>query len=352
MRAVILSGGALTVEDRPDPVPTADEVLVAVESAGINGADIAQRAGNYPPPPGAPADIGGMELAGTIVAAGGNVRRFAVGDRVMSIVAGGAQAELCVVHERHAIPVPPSLGRLEAGGFPEVFLTAHDALFSQCGLEMGERLLVTGAAGGVGIAAVQLGVQCGAAVVASVRHPDHRERVAALGATAVAPEEAEGAGPYDVVLELVGAPNLPGNLRALNTWGRIVVIGTGAGAETALDLRQLMVKRAMIRASTLRARTLEEKATATRLLERHVLPLVEEGRLQVPVAASFPLEGANDAYEYFAAGGKFREGRHRGRRLTPAPARRQLSRGSRRAGGAGGTRRRVPRRRRGSRRAR
>lgn len=305
MRAVILSGGVLTVEDRPDPVPTADEVLVAVESAGLNGADIAQRAGNYPPPPGSPPDIGGMELAGTVVEVGGNVRRFKVGDRVMSIVGGGAQAELCVVHERHAMPVPPTLGRIEAGGFPEVFLTAHDAIFSQCGLKPGERLLVTGGAGGVGVAAVQLGVQSGATVVASVRRPEHREQVAAFGATVVAPEEAEGAGPYDVVLELVGAPNLPGDLRALNTWGRIVVIGTGAGADAAVDLRQLMVKRGMLRASTLRARSLEEKATATRLVERHVLPLVEEGRLKVPVSGSFPLEQANDAYEYFAGGGKF-----------------------------------------------
>ncbi len=302
MRAVVLLNGKLSIEDRDDPVPGSEELLVRVEAAGLNGADIAQRAGNYPPPPGAPPDIGGLELAGSVVAIGNQVRRFKVGDRVMAIVAAGGQAELCLVHERVAMPVPTILSGPEAGGFPEVFTTAFDALFSQCALRSGERLLVTGAAGGVGLAAVQLGVQAGASVVASVRRPEHRDAVAAFGAQVVAPDEARTSGPYDVVLELVGGPNLDDDLDALTIGGRIVVIGTSAGAEASLDLRKLMVRRALIRASTLRARPLEEKAAVARLIERHVLPLAADGRLKVPVGASFPLEKAAEAYERFVAG--------------------------------------------------
>lgn len=302
MRAVVLAGGKLSVEDRPDPVPGSDELLVRVEAAGLNGADISQRAGNYPPPPGAPADIGGLELAGTVAAVGERVTRFAVGDRVMSIVAGGAQAELCLVHERVAMPTPQSLSPLEAGGFPEVFTTAHDALFTQCGLRAGDRLLVTGGAGGVGLAAIQLGAATGASVVASVRRPEYHDRVAAYGATVVLPNDAAGAGPYDVVLELVGGPNIESDLESLAVGGRVVVIGTGAGSKVDFDLRLLMVKRAVLRASTLRARPLEEKAFTARLMERHVLPLAEAGRLSVPIAASFPLEQAGEAYDRFQSG--------------------------------------------------
>lgn len=299
MRAVVLHDGGLSVEDRPDPVPGTDELLVRVEAAGINGADLAQRAGVYPAPPGAPPDIAGLEIAGSVLATGSQVRRFQAGDRVMSIVAGGGQAELCVVHERVAMPIPASLPPLEAGGFPEVFTTAHDAVFTQCALMPGERLLVTGAAGGVGLAAVQLAVQAGASVVAGVRHGEYRDAVSAYGATVVAPADAPAAGPYDVVLELVGAPNLQDDLGALATGGRIVVIGVGAGSQAAVDLRQMMARRATIRASTLRARPLEEKAVAARLIERSVLPLVADKRVKVPVAASFPLERAADAYDRF-----------------------------------------------------
>jgi NADPH:quinone reductase len=300
MRAVVLTDGGLKVQERPDPVPGSDELLVKAEASGINGADLAQRAGNYPAPPGAPVDIPGLELAGTVVAIGASVRRFAIGERVMSIVAGGAQAELCVVHERVAMPVPSGLSSREAGGFAEVFMTAHDALFTQCELKMGERLLVTGAAGGVGTAAVQLGAVAGARVVASVRNKDLHGAVAAFGATVVTPDQVADSGPYDVVIELVGAPNLGVDLDSLATGGRVVVIGTGAGSQGQIELRQLMVRRAVLRASTLRARPLEEKAIAARLLERQVLPHLESGRLSVPVAASFPLEQADAAYERFS----------------------------------------------------
>jgi NADPH:quinone reductase len=305
MRAVTIRDKEMTVEDHPDPEPGSGEILVRVKAAGINGADMMQRRGLYPAPPGSPADIPGLELAGEVVACGPDANRFSAGDRVMAVVGGGGQAELATVHERQAMPIPEGLNWVEAGGVPEVFTTAHDAVFTQAALEMGERLLVHGAAGGVGTAAVQLGASAGAHVTATVRRAEARESVTALGAHEVLePDGFEEHGPFDVILELVGAPNLGPNLKAVATKGRIVVIGIGAGAKGELNLRDLMTKRATLRASTLRARPLEEKAQATRAVERHVLPLFADGKLRVPIAETFGLEQAADAYDRFAAGGK------------------------------------------------
>jgi putative PIG3 family NAD(P)H quinone oxidoreductase len=304
MRAVTIRDGEVLVEQHPDPQPGKDEVLVRVRAAGLNGADMMQRRGLYPAPPGWPQDIPGLELAGEVLENGPGATRFNPGDRVMAIVGGGGQAELAVVHERMLMPVPEQLDWPQAGGFPEVFATAHDALFTQGRLQAGERLLVHGGAGGVGTAAVQLGARVGARVTATVRNPDRREQVAALGATVVEPEGFERHGPFDAILELVGAPNLGANVDALATGGRIVVIGIAAGAKGELNLAKLMYKRGRIMASTMRARPLEEKALMTRGLERHVLPLVERGAVQVPVAETFPLDDAPAAYERFAAGGK------------------------------------------------
>ncbi len=216
MHAAVIRDGHLVYQERADPVPGDTELLVAVQAAGINGADIAQRAGFYPAPPGWPQDIPGMEMAGEVVGVGHAVTLFSPGDRVMALVGGGAQATLAFVDESHALAVPASLPWAQAGGFPEVFSTAYDALFTQAGLAMGERVLVSGAAGGVGTAGVQLAAATGAVVVATVREPDRREAVAGLGAEVVAApgEEAEH-GPYDVVLELVGAPSLTNALPAL-----------------------------------------------------------------------------------------------------------------------------------------
>jgi len=305
MRAVTIRDEQVTVEEHPDPEPGAGEVLVRVRAAGMNGADMMQRRGMYPAPKGAPQDIPGLELAGEVVARGPGAERFAEGDRVMAIVGGGGQAELATVHERQAMPVPAGLNWTEAGGTPEVFTTAHDAVFTQAGLRMGERLLVHGGAGGVGTAAIQLGVAAGARVTATVRRPEAREAITALGAHEVLePDGFEEHGPFDVILELVGAPNLGPNLEALATRGRIVVIGIGAGAKGELNLRDLMTKRATLRASTLRARPLEEKALTARAMEEHVLPMFEAGALRVPVAETFPLDRAAEAYDRFAEGGK------------------------------------------------
>ena len=305
MRAATVVDGAIEVRGHPDPEPGIGQILVRIRAAGLNGADLLQKRGGYAPPPGAPADIPGLELAGEVVATGPGAERFAVGDRVMAVVGGGGQAELAVLHEREAMPVTDGMAWPEAGAVPEVFTTAHDALFTQAGLTMGERVCIHGAAGGVGTAGVQLAAAAGAHVVATVRAESVRASVAALGATVIDPGATGEHGPYDVVLELVGAPNLATNLASLATGGRIAVIGVGGGAKAEIDLLAVMGRRARLFGSTLRARPLEQKADAARRMEAHVLPLFAAARLTVPIHATFPLERAADAYDHFAAGSKF-----------------------------------------------
>jgi NADPH2:quinone reductase len=305
MHAAVIRDGQIIVEERPDPVPGLGQVLVRVHAAGLNGADMHQKRGGYPAPPGVPADIPGMEFAGEVIGAGPLADRFALGDRVMGIIGGGAQAELLVVGEREIMAVPDGITWASAGGFPEVFTTAHDALFTQAELSVGERVCIHGAAGGVGTAAVQLAVAAGAEVVATVRSPLMRVRVAALGVTAIDPADTADLGPYDVVLELVGGPNLGVDVSSLAIGGRIAVIGVGGGAKAELNLLGLMAKRGRIHGSTLRARPPEDKARAARAVERHVLPDLAAGRIEVPVHATFPLRSAADAYDHFEAGGKF-----------------------------------------------
>jgi len=304
MKAVVIAEGAVGIQERPEPRPGSGQVLVRVRAAGLNNADLIQRRGGYPAPPDVPPDIPGLELAGEVAATGPGASRFKVGDRVMAVVGGGAQAELALVHERLLMAVPDKVGWETAGGFPETFSTAYDALFTQCGLAVGDRLLVHGAAGGVGTAAVQLGVAAGARVTATIRNPDMMDGLESLGAWVVPPEDFAQHGPFDVVIELIGAPNMAENLFALATGGRITIIGTGAGNKAEINLGALMAKRARIMGSTLRARSLEEKAAVARLVEAHVLPLLATGRITVPTAATFPLQQAEAAYARFAAGSK------------------------------------------------
>lgn len=309
MRAATIRNGEIVVAEHPDPTPGPGEVLVRVRAAGLNGADMLQVKGHYPAPPGHPQDIPGLEFAGEIVGRGPAAERFAEGDRVTGITGGGGQAELLKVHERQITPAPHGLDWAQAGGFSEVFTTAHDAIVTQAGLRPGERLLVHGAAGGVGTAAVQLGHAIGAHVTASVRNGALHERVATLGADevvepALLADPAREIAPFDVILELVGAPNLDVNLRRIATGGRIAVIGVGAGPKGEINLFRLMSARARIMGSTLRARPLEEKALAARRIEREVLPLVASGRITVPVADAFRLDDAAAAYARFAEGGK------------------------------------------------
>ncbi len=305
MHAVVIRDGQLHWEERDDPVAGDTELLVAVRGAGINGADIMQRAGRYPAPRDAPADIPGMEVAGEVVAAGARVRRYAPGDRVMSLLGGGGQATMAVIDESHALTVPESLSWAEAGGFPEVFSTAHDALFTRADLRTGERVLISGAAGGVGTAAVQLAAATGAGVVATVRDATKYSGVMGLGAGVVVdPGEVEAHGPYDVVLELVGAASLVTVLPHLAIGARVVVIGVGSGAKLEVNLLQLMGTRATIGGATLRNRTRREKANVAAAVSAHVLPLLRGGQIRVPVCATFPLRESGAAYESFSAGGK------------------------------------------------
>jgi putative PIG3 family NAD(P)H quinone oxidoreductase len=289
----------MSVDERPDPVPQPSEVLVRATHAALNPADVAQRAGNYPAPPGSPADVPGLEVAGTIVACGEAVTTWRAGDRVFGLVGGGGLADMVAVHERHVARVPDNLTDREAAAVPEAFITAHDAVFTRAGLEMGETLLVNGASGGVGTAAVQLGAAAGARVLANAR--SHREVLSDLGAEPCVLSEARG---VDVVLELVGAANLPGSLEALALRGRIIIVGTGAGADAELSLRLLMGRRATLMGTLLRARPMEEKAVAVQAFARSVVPQLAAGRVRPVIDRVFPLAEAAAAFDHLSAPGK------------------------------------------------
>ncbi|MHB1062984.1 MAG: zinc-binding dehydrogenase [Georgenia sp.] len=309
MRAVTYAGAGgneiVTVAERPDPVPEGDEVLVVVRYAGINPADLQQRDGNYPPPPGAPADVPGLEVAGEVLALGPRVLHLKVGDRVMGLVAGGGLADRVVVSERHVTAVPALLDGPEAASVPEGFITAHDAILSQAGLRPGEVLLVNGATGGVGSAAVQIARACGARVVGTSRTERGRRLIAELGGVPattetvadVVDEVSAGRG-ADVVLELVGAPNLATDLSLLATLGRVVVVGVGAGAEATINLRALMGRRGRLLATVLRARPTEEKAAAVRAFEREVLPHLAGGDLRPVIDKVFPVDDVAAAFDH------------------------------------------------------
>lgn len=312
MRAIVFIGAGgnevVRLEERDDPRPSGDDVLVQVRYAGLNPADLAQRAGRYPAPPGLPPDVPGIEVAGTVAALGPTARRFEVGARVFGIVGGGGLADRVLVHERHVCAVPESLDDLAAAAVPEAFVTAHDAVLTQARLRPGELVVVNGANGGVGTAAVQLASAMGARVLATVRAGELRDRVAALGADVVGPDElveaAEERGGADVVLELVGAPNLGRDLDALALKGRIVIVGTGAGDEAPLSLRALMGRRAQLIGTVLRARPLEEKAVAVQTFAREVVPHLASSRVAPLVDRVFPAAEAAAAFDRLASPGK------------------------------------------------
>lgn len=319
MRALVISdGGRLSVEERPVPAPGAGQVLVRVEAAGLNRADLLQRAGRYPAPPGAPADIPGLEFAGTVAGTGMDVTGLAVGDRVMGIVAGGAQAEYLVTEAAHCAPVPTGLDPLAAGGVPEAFITAHDAMVVQGGMRPGELVLVHAVASGVGTAALQLAKALGATVAGTSRSPEKLERAAELGLDhpVAAPADfvpsqlaaavtAAAGGPVHVAVDLVGGPYLAVDVAAAALRGRIVVVGLLAGGRADLDLGTLLAKRLTVIGTVLRSRPSAEKAQATRLFTDQVLPLLDSGTLRPVVDAVVALEEAEKAYELVAADGTF-----------------------------------------------
>ncbi|MGH3136308.1 MAG: zinc-binding dehydrogenase [Gaiellaceae bacterium] len=310
MRAVIFTGAGgnevVSVEERPDPQPGPEDVLVRVAFAGLNPADLVQRAGNYPAPPGSPPDIPGLEVAGMVARCGERVSTWRVGDRVFGLVGGGGLSDRVLVHERCVTGVPDALDEQGAAAVPEAFITAHDAVFSQAGLRPGETLLVHGASGGVGTAAIQLGVAAGARVVAVVRSPEAREAVAAFGAEIVSEDAFPAALPRsaDVILELVGGVHFPANLEALATRGRIVIVSVAGGNAIELPLLALMQKRATMRGTVLRSRPLEEKATAVRAFEREVVPGLASGRLRPIVDSIYPAAEARAAFDRLEGRGK------------------------------------------------
>lgn len=289
----------MSVGERPDPVPLPSEVLVRVTHAGLNPADLIQRAGNYPAPPGSPADIPGLEVAGTVIACGESVTTWRAGDRVFGLVGGGGLSDTVAVHERHVARIPDNLTDREAAAVPEAFITAHDAVFTRAGLAMGETLLVNGASGGVGTAAVQLGAATGARVLANSR--SHSDALVDLGAEPCPLSEARG---VDVVLELVGAANLQASLEALAVRGRIIVVGTGAGADAEISLRALMGRRASLMGTVLRARHMEEKAAAVQVFARSVVPQIASGRVRPVIDRVFSVAEAAAAFDHLAAPGK------------------------------------------------
>ncbi len=312
MRAVTYkgAGGNEVIEfgERPDPVPGSHEVVVAVRFAGLNQADVAQRNGSYPAPPGSPADIPGLEVAGTVTEVGPEVRAWQPGDRVFGLVGGGGLADRVAVHERHLAAVPASLSEQEAAAVPEAYATAHDAVFTRCGLELGEVLLVNGANGAVGAAGALLGLAAGARVVASVRTPGSAQWLEEQGAVIASPDTAaeicQELGGADVVLELIGAPSLELDFTVLATLGRIVVVGTSGGEATGISLRKLMSKRASLYGTMLRARPMDQKAAAMQAVARSVVPVLAAGRALPRVDRVFAASDAAAALDYLGRPGK------------------------------------------------
>jgi NADPH:quinone reductase-like Zn-dependent oxidoreductase len=307
VRCVVLREGELEVVERETPQPGPRDVVVAVRAAGLNSADLLQRQGLYPAPPGWPVDVPGMEMAGVIAAVGEDVHEALLGRRVCGIVGGGAQASHCLIPSEHLIVVPDHVNWNEAGGFAEAFLTAHDALVTQGALRAGQRVLISGATGGVGCAAVQIAHRLGAHVTAVTRSDEHHDALHSLGADAtVILDDVAALEPVDVVLELVGAAHLRLALGVLAPFAHIVVIGVGnGGGRLELELHRIMATRATLTGSTLRSRSREEKATVIERASETLAPLWASAELTVPVSRSFALNDVAQAYDYFAQPGKF-----------------------------------------------
>lgn len=312
MRAVIVTEfggpGVLDVRDVPRPTPGADEVLVRVHASALNRADLLQRQGRYPAPPGWPVDIPGIEFAGQIAATGAAVRDWRIGQRVFGLVGGGAQAEYLVTHHRAIAAIPERLSATDAAAVPEAFITAHDALITQAGLRPSERVLVHAAGSGVGLAAIQLARAVGAIPYGTSRTGSKIERARALGLQdgVVLGDDlralvdhtrawSAGAG-MDVVLELVGGAYVPASLATLAPMGRLMLVGTVAGGTSELDLGLLLRQRLTITGTVLRARPIEERIAATQAFAKQVVPLLERGLVRPVVDCVFPLERIQDAH--------------------------------------------------------
>ncbi|MFN2565959.1 MAG: NAD(P)H-quinone oxidoreductase [Gemmatimonadaceae bacterium] len=321
MKAIVITrpGGpdVLELREVARPEPGTGEVLVRVRATALNRADLMQREGRYPPPPGAPADIPGLEFAGEVAALGPRAREWREGDRVFGITGGGSYAEYLVAHERTLAPVPASLSWDEAAAVPEAFITANDALVTQAAVRASERVLIHAIGSGVGLAASQLARAFGAVPFGTSRTADKIARARefgledgiALGGDTAALGDAvsrwTGGHGIDVVLDLVGGSYVAAGIEALAPRGRLILIGTVAGAQTELDLRRILTRRLTIRGTVLRARPLEEKILATRAFAAEVVPLLARGAVCPVIDSTFDLADVADAHRHLESNATF-----------------------------------------------
>ena len=315
MRAAVVTepGGpeVLRIQEIEEPSPGAEEVLVEVKATALNRADLAQRRGRYPAPPGIRGDVPGLEMAGVVMVVGQRVQGVQPGDRVMGLLGGAGYAERAVLHSRMALPIPGNLTFAEAASLPEVFFTSYDALFNQCELKMGERVLIHAVGSGVGTAAVQLARQAGAITWGTAGSPEKLAKAAELGLEVginyreeefeeVVQRQTGGQG-VDVILDVIGGPYYEANLRSLALRGRMVLVGSLGGSQVETSLGLLSSKRLRVHGTVLRARPLEEKIALSQQVQKHLLPLFEAGRLRPVVDRVFPLAEVAAAHEYMEA---------------------------------------------------
>ena len=315
MRAVVITSpgepGVLKLTEVPDPVPAPGEVLVDVAAAGVNRADVLQRMGFYPPPPGAP-PYPGLECSGRISALGAGVTVWQPGDEVCALLGGGGYAEQVAVPQGQLLPVPDGVSLIDAAGLPETACTVYATVFQQARLTPGETILVHGGAGGIGTMAIQLAKSFGARVICTAGAPAKLDRCIELGADLAvsyvrddfvpAVDVFTGGRGADVILDIVGGPYLARNVAALATGGRLLVVSTQGGTSAELDLQMLMRKRASILASTLRARPSAEKAAIVAGVREQVWPLISAGRVRPVTDRVLPMADAADAHRVMEQG--------------------------------------------------
>ncbi len=321
MRAAVITrfGGpeVLEIHERPTPEPADGEILVRVRASALNRADLHQREGNYPAPPGAPADIPGLEFAGEVVSTGRDVTEWAAEDRVFGIVAGGGNAEFLVTDARTVARIPPTLSWTEAAAIPEAFMTAHDALVVQAGVRKGERVLTHAVGSGVGLAAIQIARAWDAVPYGTARTADKLERAREYGladgivmgddieAIVAATQRWTGGHGMDVTLDLVGGPYLGASIRSAALKGRIMLIGTIGGRTATVPVGMILVKRLTLRGTVLRARSLDEKRAVTAAFARDVVPLLGTGSLRPAIDRVFSLDEIRAAHERLASNESF-----------------------------------------------
>lgn len=316
MLAITIRGGkggaeALELQSVPVPELKPGYVLIRVRAAGVNRPDLLQRAGRYPPPPGA-SEILGLEVAGEVAAVGDGVERWREADRVTALLAGGGYAEYALVDGRHVLPIPAGLDFAQAAALPETVFTVWANVFEGGRLQRGETLLVHGANSGIGVTAVQMAKAAGARVFATARGAEKVAKARETGADVAIDAGAgdwaaavKSAGAVDVILDMMGAGYFAGNVDVLAPGGRLVVIAFLTGAVAELNLMTLMLKRLTLTGSTLRSRDAGEKARLASAIEEHVWPWIESGRVRIPIDRVFPLANAGEAHAFLEQGAQF-----------------------------------------------